>query len=302
MANDGNRTARTRARYEARIEEALSLLEHHGGTDLKLIDLASAAGMSVFHFHRVFRAMTGEAVGDVVRRYRIASGLRLLRETDRSITDIALETGYETPQAFSRAFRAVTGTTPSQARGDGTEADTLLGGFVRPQILTLEELPMNDLKIIVVDPIKVIAKRHIGPYAEVGAAFDSLCAWAASSGQISGMRGLYGISYDDPDEVSAEDLRYDACVDLGAEARPGEGFEEATIGGGEHAVIEHKGPYNTLIQTYRKLYGQWLPSSGREPADRPPFERYVNHPQDTPPEALLTEIYLPLKPAAAASP
>ena len=301
VADGDERAARTRARYEARIDDALDLLESRGGTDLKLIDLADAAGMSAFHFHRIFRAMTGEAVGDVVRRYRIAGGLRLLRETDRSITDIALEVGYETPQAFSRAFRAVTGTTPSRARLDGTAATALLARFYRPRIVQLEEIPMSDVKIITVEPIKVIAKRHVGPYMAVGDTYNALFAWAGANGLQPRPSGIYGISHDDPDEVPAQDLRYDACLDLGPEAEPGEGLTKMTIGGGEHALIVHKGPYEKLVQTYRALYGRWLPSSGREPADRPPFEHCLNHPDDTPPEELLTEVYLPLKPAAEAS-
>ncbi len=64
---------------------------------------------------------------------------------------------------------------------------------------------------------------------------------------------------------------------------------------GEYAVLRHKGPYADMKAAYDWFYGQWLPQSGREPANAPPVEEYLNSPQDTPPMELLTDIYLPLK-------
>ena len=61
-------------------------------------------------------------------------------------------------------------------------------------------------------------------------------------------------------------------------------------------VLTHRGPYEGLGESYRWLYGVWLPASGREPRHAPPFEVYHNSPKDTPPDQLLTEIHLPLAP------
>jgi len=68
-----------------------------------------------------------------------------------------------------------------------------------------------------------------------------------------------------------------------------------TLSGGEYAVVLHKGPYSNLEKTYAELMGVWLPQSGREFREEPSFEIYLNAPENTPEEALLTEIYLPLK-------
>jgi AraC family transcriptional regulator len=69
-----------------------------------------------------------------------------------------------------------------------------------------------------------------------------------------------------------------------------------TLEGGPHAVVTHKGPYAQLSQAYDWLYAAWLPTSGREPRNAPPFEVYLNTPQQVAAENLLTEIYLPLEP------
>jgi len=65
---------------------------------------------------------------------------------------------------------------------------------------------------------------------------------------------------------------------------------------GECAVITHEGPYERLNQTYAGLFGQWLPHSGRELRSQPSLEFYLNDPDGTPPEELLTDIYAPLEP------
>jgi AraC family transcriptional regulator len=68
-----------------------------------------------------------------------------------------------------------------------------------------------------------------------------------------------------------------------------------TVAGGEYATTTHAGPYNNLGHTYAELLGQWVPRSGRELRDVPCFEVYLNDPQSTAPEDLLTDIYAPLQ-------
>jgi AraC family transcriptional regulator len=67
------------------------------------------------------------------------------------------------------------------------------------------------------------------------------------------------------------------------------------VAGGDYAVTTHFGPYHKLGDTYTKLLGQWLPRSGRELRSAPCFEVYLNDPQGTEPEDLLTDIYAPLQ-------
>ncbi len=65
----------------------------------------------------------------------------------------------------------------------------------------------------------------------------------------------------------------------------------------DYAVLRHTGPYDQLSDAYAWLCGVWLPRSGREAASAPPLEFYRNHPPQTPPEQLITDIHLPLEPA-----
>jgi AraC family transcriptional regulator len=89
-------------------------------------------------------------------------------------------------------------------------------------------------------------------------------------------------------------IRYDACVTVDETFQPSGDIGVQVIPGGEYAVTTHFGPYDKLGETYTELLGQWLPRSGRELRSTPCFEVYLNDPQSTEPEDLITDIYAPL--------
>ena len=90
-------------------------------------------------------------------------------------------------------------------------------------------------------------------------------------------------------------MRYDACISIDADVEAEGDVGVQVIAGGKYAVVLHKGPYEKMNETYGALYGQWLPSSGEELRELPCLEKYLNSPDQTAPEELLTEIFIPLK-------
>ncbi|AOK30789.1 MULTISPECIES: AraC family transcriptional regulator [Burkholderia] len=146
--------------------------------------------------------------------------------------------------------------------------------------------------------IDVLAVDHVGPYPEINRAFDTLSAWIGERGLFGPETQCIGIFHDDPHTTPAEQLHAQACFALGpatASINVTPPVTHATVAGGEHAVLVHRGPYADLQQAYDWLYGTWLPNSGRESADAPPFELYLNSPADTQPADLVTEIHVPLR-------
>jgi AraC family transcriptional regulator len=106
-----------RSTYIARINRVIDHIDAHLADPLDLETLAAVAHFSAFHFHRIFRTMTGETLGDWVRRRRleIAAG-RLVSSPGTSATRIALDVGFASPEVFTRAFRAYFGVTPGAWR------------------------------------------------------------------------------------------------------------------------------------------------------------------------------------------
>jgi AraC family transcriptional regulator len=91
-------------------------MKAHPAEDFRLEQLAALAGLSKFHFHRLFKNAVGEAPSHYLLKVRMHEAKRLLRETKRSVVDVALEVGYANPSHFARFFRRETGLTPSDYR------------------------------------------------------------------------------------------------------------------------------------------------------------------------------------------
>lgn len=274
--------------YEERLLRVLAHIHDHVDGDLSLDALADVACMSRFHWHRVFRAMTGETLADAVRRIRLSRAANALAREDRPIEEIAARYGYSGPASFSRAFRAALGVAPGEFREQCVQRTTdLRNNPEAPPMfpVTIKELPL----------CRAAGVLHVGPYAGIPRAFQQLGGILAARNLFSQAQGLFAVYHDAPGSKPDAELRAHVAVIVGAGFPPGvPGLEYFGLAGGRHAVLEHTGPYATLAAAYDWLYGVWLPQSGEEPRDAPPIELYVNDPRTTPPDDLRTDIRLPV--------
>jgi len=289
--------------YRQRILKVLVAIQERLDAAISLEDLAAVASFSPYHFHRVFRGMVGESVMEHVRRLRLERAAFRLKFTDQPVTNIAFDAGYETHEAFTRAFRARFDESPSGFRekhrtvafpvapsGVYYSADADVEGFT-PVEYGGEPL---EVRVERVPPTRVIFVRHVGPYKECGTAWCTLYQWAFPKGLCLPTSKVIGLAHDDPEVTAPAQLRYDACITVGQNVEPGGNVGVQEIAGGEFAITRHHGSYEGLPQTYFRLCGEWLPASGREVRSAPAFEVYINNPQVTPPDKLLTDVYLPL--------
>ncbi len=294
--------------YKQRMLRVLVHIQESLDQPLCLDDLARLAHFSPFHFHRVFSGMIGESVQTHIRRLRLERAASRLATGGQPVTQIALDAGYETPEAFCRAFKGMFGLAPTRfraLRGPLRAADAAAApsgvhfrerdrvrGFralrpsAPPMNVTLQTLPARRVAFV----------RHLGPYATCGAAWDRLCTFLGKEGMLGGDSLFIGICHDDPAVTPPDRIRYDACVTVDDQFRPSGEIGVQTIAGGDYAVCTHEGPYDRLNETYARLMGQWLPRSGRELGAAPCFEVYLNDPNSTEPADLLTDVHVPLAP------
>lgn len=289
--------------YFERMHTVLQHIQAHLDGDLRPNVLAAVANFSPSHFHRVFKGMLGESLKEHVRRLRLERAALQLEMTGRSVTDIGLEAGFETPETFSRAFRKMFDSAPSQYRMEKRQSRW---AFVSSGVHYLPEDARNgltfkprskdmDIEFKQLEPVRVAYLRHIGPYEECGAVWERFCAWAGPKGIFTPETAFYGLCHDDPKITPPDKIRMDACITVADSFEPEGEVGVMDILGGEFAVTLHKGPYEGLAETYETLLGMALPQSGREYGEGPSVERYLNSPTDTPPEELRTEIHIPLK-------
>jgi len=292
----------TQRDYEERILRVLVHIQTNLDEALDLEALANLANFSPYHFHRVFRGMVGEPIMEHVRRLRLERAAYQLKLTNESVTNIAFDAGYETHEAFTRAFRSMFDDSPSGFRerhqpipvrharsGVHYRPDGAVEGFEA----LCDEVSKMDVRVEDVKPFRVAFMRHVGPYSEVAALWQKFAGWAFSRG-LFGKGKVLSVTHDDPDVTPPEKLRLDACIEVDGSFQPEGEVGVQEVRGGKYAVATHKGPYDGLAATYCALYGQWLPANNHQPAKAPCFEVYLNNPQFTKPEDLVTDVYVPI--------
>jgi len=278
-----------RSRYEARLHRVLDYIYEHLDEPLDIDRLAEIACLSPYHWHRIYQAMYGETIATTVRRLRLHRAAGLLANGTLPISEIATLSGYSSLQSFTRTFGAVYGMPPARYRKEGNHSR------FRPALSGGDAMEHRDVEIREVPAMEVVSIDHTGDYMQIGKAFDTLERWLVTHDLMGPEIRTIGIYYDDPDVVPKEQLRSKAGACLPHKVEVEKPFSVTAVRGGQYAVLQHKGPYADLPAAYAWLYGEWLLKSGREAADAPAFEAYLNDPKQTPPTELLTEIHLPLR-------
>ena len=277
----------TRIDYGRRIARVTDHIAENLDAELDVERLASVANFSPFHFHRIYREATGETVADTVRRLRLhRAAVELLRD-DAPLERVARRAGYGTLAAFSRAFSSDYGVPPGTYR--------LRGRLLPPS--PKRDTDSGVTYAVEIAPFKGVhlaAITHHGDYQTIGSAFEKVYAWATARNLAGLTTRSIGIYYHDPLTTPLKELRSEAgLVVSGKTALDGE-FHSVEIPPLLCASVLHKGPYAELEAPYRYLFRDWLPQSGRDPADHPCFEEYLNNPRELPASEWLTRVHLPL--------
>ena len=282
----------TQKHYQNRINIVWQYIQHNLDKRLSLDELSGVACISPYHFHRVFRAYTGESLGQYSRRLRLDRAAIQLQSPNISITDVAYGTGYETPAAFSRAFKQQFSVTPSDYR-QGWQT-VLLKYRYQPELI--KELSM-EFKIENRQDQRVLYIRQHGDYLKSAPiAWQVMDEYAEKKNLYNDQTQMIGVCHDSPEITEKDKIRYDACIPADESMNADGKFGIQTIRGGDYAVFMHEGSYETLIDTYDKIANEWLANQERELDEAPVFEIYLNPElMESDPDALLTRIYFPLK-------
>jgi AraC family transcriptional regulator len=290
--------------YKQRLLRVLVYIQEHLDERLPLEELAERACLSPYHFHHVFSGMLGESLQGYIRRLRLERAAWRLKLSGEQVVQIALEAGYQTHEAFTRAFRASFGISPTRFRrrhgafhGLRARSGIHFNNTGKLSNFKTENIRRMNVAIKHLKPLRVAFVRHVGPYNEVGKTWEQFMTFLGKEGWLGGDTQCIGICHDDPAVTPPGRLRYDACINVDIHFQPGGDVGVREIGGGDYAVTTHFGPYQNLGASYAKLLGQWLPRSGRDLGNAPCFEVYLNSPESSEPEDLVTDIYAPLAPA-----
>lgn len=274
--------------YIQRINKVVAYINNHLDETLDLKTLANEAALSDFHFHRIFKALKGEAIGGYITRLRLEATARLLRYTALTIEEIAFNIGYETPASLSKAFKKQYGISPTEYR---TNKDT----YIMKKEIINPDLALKTPKIVTLEPKNLIYVALTGAYGSLdyGKAYEQL--WAVIKAQKLFTKGIESIciSYDDPKITEGSLQRSDVCLAIHKPATPQEEVSCKTLAGGKYAVFFYQGSYENLSQVYDTAV-RWVIDRQYTLREEPFFEKYLNDARRTPKEKLKTEIYIPI--------
>jgi len=261
--------------YQQRINTILDYIEEHLYSKLTLQTLSNAGCLSKYHFHRVFKAVTGETVHDYIKRTKMEKVNRaLVLHRTKTLTDIAFDMGYNSSANFSRDVSLYFEKSPSQIRNKANPQPSALQHELKSSIRFKGIEKLSDKRIL-------YTRIHNGYKPDtIRETFASLCTWAMDLFKYRIGEQLIGIGYDDPDFTPLHKCRYDACLVISSELNVGniEPYNVKTIKGGTYAVFLFEGIGDDIYDAWEVIFKEWVIHSDYLPANRPHLELYLPSP------------------------
>lgn len=279
------------------IQKAIDFMEDHILDQMTIEEIAQHANASAFHFQRTFTILTNITVGEYLRRRRLTLAAKELSATDSKIIDLAFKYGYETPEAFTKAFRRQHGITPSNAR-------KYIGKLKLYERLVIQVIlkgaePMK-YNVIEKEPFQIVGIKQEFSCANweqsIGiskmwekANTDGTCEALSkvNNGQVKGMLGVC------IGEQGEQSIDYWIATESNAEAP--DSFLSMVIPASKWVVFEIHGPMPDAMQNgWKQIFSEWFPTSGYEHAGLPELEVYPDQNNPSSPD-YYSEIWVPVK-------
>lgn len=287
--------------YRTRMQRALDHIDQHLDGDLDLETVSRVAAFSKFHFHRQFMATFGLSVHHYVQLARLKrASHQLAAKGDRSITEIALDAGYDAPDAFARAFRRRFEQSPSSFRKSPDWGPWLLAfgplDNARSKLMQIIYEP-EDVMIRDVPPTPVAVLEHRGDRTTLPATIETFIAWRKAAGLSPETSPTFNIFRSERTPENSADYAMDICVGtdrlIGPDDAP---LKSGVIPGGRCAVLRVAHNTNNLEPAALYLYRDWLPASGEEVRDFPVYcRRHISFFPHAQVHDVTIELFLPLK-------
>ncbi|MFF8833147.1 helix-turn-helix domain-containing protein [Streptomyces sp. NPDC015131] len=280
------------------LNEAMEHIERHLDARVEVADLARIAATSEYHFRRLFSALAGMPLSEYVRRRRLTVAGAEVLSGDRTLLDVAVRYGYSSGEAFARAFRAMHGVGPGEARRSGAALRS------QPRLsfrLTVEGSNPVRYRVVEKEQFKVVGKKVSVPLVHEGMN-PAIADFIRGIGKETTERmrvlsdqdpeGIVGVSVNlDPSRAEGTQLDYYHGVVTGADT-PAD-LEELPVDAGLWAVFDSSGPFpHTLQYLWRDVFTQWFPSNPYRSRPGPEILRTRLSPDGTEADA---ELWIPVE-------
>jgi AraC family transcriptional regulator len=253
------------------VGKAIWFVESHFASDLTLDEIANIAGVSRYHMTRAFGDTTGHSVMRYVRGRRLSKAARLLASGAPNIMALAVESGYGSHEAFTRAFREQFGFTPDALRAQGH-----LNNIQLTEPLKMEEEPRTRITPARFEdgPVLLVAGIAQRYTCETSAGIPA--QWQQFLPRIGTIEGqtsqtAFGVRFNADDDGNFD---YLCGVEVVNFSRLASDLNRLRIAPQKYAVFSHREHISTVRSTWSTIWNKWLPESGYELVDAPDFESY----------------------------
>ncbi len=276
------------------MNEAINYIEDNLMSAIDISKVAEAAGCSQWYLQRMFMSITDVSITEYIRRRRLTLAAFDLQNTRESILDISLKYGYQSPDSFGRAFKAMHSVTPSKARAGGV----LLKAYGRITfILSIKGVSAMNYRIEEKEEMRIVGVKkwfstvNNQQMQEIPKMWDEFPdEMSKQLKEISSLKGFIGLCADMYNDG------FDYWIGSISEEQCPEGMEEKKIPASTWAVFEVIGPLrplpNLMQDIWGRIYSEWLPNSGYQHAEIPEIEFYSDG--DCMSETYRSEIWIPV--------
>ena len=278
--------------------DAMAYIESHLVQDMEQSQISQIAGCSEYHFRRMFSFLAGMPLGEYIRRRRLSLAGALLQSEKIKVIDLALQLGYESPEAFSKAFQVMHGVTPSRAKKKNVELKTLppmsfqlaIRGGIEMNYRIVEK---NDFYII------GLKKRITIQFKGINTQMDSLVRELTPE-MITELKGLCDTVPEGILTVSAnfserasECSELDQYIGVATSRAVNRNYDILHVPASTWAVFKVTGTFPDAVQeTWAKIYAEWFPTSGYQLTGGP--ELLWNEGPDMSKPDYKSEIWIPI--------
>jgi len=267
--------------YLKQVQKGIDFIEANLDFELSLKQIAEEAGISQWHFQRIFKALTNETLKTYIRSRRLANALEKLLNTKQRIIEIAISAGFESQESFTRAFKKTFDMTPNQARKIGDK-----NLFLKKIEFNTEYLKHINQNISLKPEIYTQKKMHLvgmktcfySVDSEKNNIADKLPAlWAEFLPRMDEIKNNverigYGVIQQTKDQTDV--LEYYAAIEVAEIKALPKGMVSIEIPASQYAKFTHTGKVEDIDNTVNYIYSSWLMQSDERHSYGPDLEIY----------------------------
>ncbi|MCG8577343.1 MAG: AraC family transcriptional regulator [Flavobacteriales bacterium] len=295
--------------YIKRIGEVIQFIHQNLHLELNLAIVAEKACYSPYHFHRIFSAITGESLNSYINRKRIEkSAALLMHHSQKTISDIVFECGFNSNSSYTKAFKKFYGMSPTEFRSQSSEYSKI-GKTVSKDgqiqlsfdnyVCNINHLKnwmnMNaNIEVKEMPQMKLAYVSHTGPFEQIGEAYGKLMQWAGPKGLLNnpGFKCVT-VHHDDPNITEISKVRQSACITLD-EAIKAEGeIGYMTTEKVKCAVARFEIDFSEFEQSWQSVF-IWLNENGYQTANKDCYEIFHNDFNEHPQKKCILDICVPV--------